>query len=78
MSKLPTTLVTRNHPYTSIDVPWQMDDDRATSPLFRYLRGGGSRAFGMTAEAVARERRQNRFLWMAGAVGALYALLWAW
>lgn len=72
MSRVLTTLVTRDHPYTSVDVPWQIDDAQNASSLFRYLRGGGSRAFGVSSAAVARERRQRRFLWIAGAVATIY------
>lgn len=73
--KIPTSFVTRSHPYTSVDVPWQMDDTGASS-LFRYLRGGGSRAFGSSSLAEMRSRRQLRFLWIFGAISALYAVLW--
>ncbi len=75
MSKIATSLVKRDHPYTSMAVPWQMDDSGASS-LFRYLRGGGSRAFGSSAAEEMRSRRQRRFLWIFGVVFALYATLW--
>jgi len=67
-----TELVTRDHAYTSVDVPWQIDGD-GEKPLFRYLRGGGIRAFGRTSHEVARARRQARFL----AIFSVLALLWA-
>lgn len=72
MSRMRPTFVTRSHPYTSVDVPWQIDDAQHTSTLFRYLRGGGLRAFGVTSASVARERRQRRFMWIAGIVAAVY------
>jgi len=70
-----TELVTRSHDYTAVDVPWQMDNDGGTA-LFRYLRGGGVRAFGRTSHEVARLRRQARFLVIFGILAALWFLLW--
>ena len=70
-----TELVTRDHAYTAVDVPWQMDEDGGTA-LFRYLRGGGVRAFGRTSQEVARARRQTRFLIIFGALVAIWLLLW--
>ena len=75
MSRIATTLVTRDHPYTSVDVPWRMDD-ASDSSLLRYLRGGGARAFGSSSAAEIRSRRQIRFLWIFGAISAFYAVLW--
>lgn len=56
-----TKLVTRDHVYTAEDIPWQLDEDGGAA-LFRYLRGGGVRAFGCTSWEMARSRRQTRFL----------------
>ena len=75
MSRISTTLVTRDHPYTGVDVPWQIDVAGAPS-LFRYLRGGGSRAFGSSSAAEMRSIRQRRFLWLFGALFVVYAALW--
>ena len=69
-----TRLVTRDHAYTSVDVPWQIDDD-GEKPLFRYLRGGGIRAFGRTSQEAARARRQMRFLVIFSVLALLWALL---
>lgn len=66
-----TELVTRDHAYTSVDIPWQIDGD-GEKPLFRYLRGGGIRAFGRTSHEVARARRQMRFL----VIFSVFALAW--
>lgn len=71
-----TELVTHDHAYTSVDVPWQMDDDGG-EPLFRYLRGGGVRAFGRTIEETVRLRRQSRFLAVFGVLAVLWFLAWA-
>ena len=38
-----TELVTPTHPYTAVDVPWEIDTEQQ-NPLYRYLRGGGLRA----------------------------------
>ena len=70
-----TELVTRDHAYTAVDVPWQMDEDGG-SALFRYLRGGGVRAFGRTSHEAARSRRQTRFLAFFGILAAIWLLLW--
>ena len=66
-----TELVTRDHAYTSVDIPWQIDDV-SSAQLFRYLRGGGMRAFGRTSHEVARSRRQTRFL----VLFAAFAVTW--
>lgn len=71
MKTVATELVKPRHAYTAEDVPWQMDDDGG-SALFRYLRGGGVRAFGRSSAEAARDRRQSRFL----AVFAVFAVLW--
>ena len=70
-----TELVTHDHAYTSVDVPWQMDEDGG-SQLFRYLRGGGVRAFGRTSHQVARSRRQSRFLIVFAVLSLLWLILW--
>ena len=70
-----TELVTHDHAYTAVDVPWQMDDDGG-SPLYRYLRGGGVRAFGRTSHEAARARRQLRFLVVFGVLAVGWLLLW--
>ena len=78
MSKRPricTELVTDDHEYTSVDVPWEIDTESG-SKLFRYLRSGGVRAFGCTSHEVARLRRQSRFLVMFGVLAAIWLVLW--
>ena len=78
MSAVRTSLVKRRHAYTGVDVPWSMDtpDESDVSPLFRYLRGGGVRAFGSTSEEAALDRRQTKFLAAAGVLAALWVALW--
>ena len=71
-----TELVKHDHEYTSVDEPWQIDDDQRGSPLYRYLRGGGVRAFGRTVHQVARERRQTRFLAVFAVLAVVWFLLW--
>ena len=70
-----TELVRKEHAYTAVDIPWQMDVDGG-SPLFRYLRGGGVRAFGRTSHEVACSRRQTRFLVIFGVLAAVWLVLW--
>ena len=69
-----TSLVKRRHAYTSVDLPWEMDED-GDARLFRYLRGGGMRAFGTTSAQALRTRRQARFLVFAGAALLVWAVL---
>lgn len=70
-----TELVSDDHEYTSVDVPWQIDDD-SDPRLFRYLRSGGVRAFGCTSLEMARSRRQTRFLAVFGLLVAAWLVLW--
>lgn len=70
-----TEFVTVDHEYTSVDVPWQIDDG-AGKRLFRYLRSGGVRAFGCTSIEVARSRRQTRFLIFFAVMAAIWLVLW--
>jgi hypothetical protein len=70
-----TELVSTDHEYTSVDVPWQIDDDEGKK-LFRYLRSGGVSAFGCTSQEMARSRRQTRFLVVFGVMSAVWFVLW--
>ena len=70
-----TELVSADHEYTSVDVPWQIDDDDGKK-LFRYLRSGGVSAFGCTSQEMARSRRQTRFLVVFGVMAAVWFVLW--
>ena len=69
-----TELVTPTHPYTAVDVPWEIDTEQQ-NPLYRYLRGGGVRAFGRSSHEVARSRRQTRFLIIFSVLALFWALL---
>ncbi len=64
-------MVKRRHAYTSVDLPWDMDE-ASDSKFFRYLRGGGMRAFGTSSARELRVFRQNRFL----IVAAVVILVW--
>ena len=78
MSKLTsirTELVTCEHSYTSVDVPWEIDSGNESN-LFRYLRSGGVSAFGCTSLQAARIRRQTRFLSLFSAFAVVWFLLW--
>ena len=75
MGKIHTELVKYDHAYTSVDVPWQMDNEE-DDKLFRYLRGGGGRAFGRTSQVAERIRRQSRFLVAFAVLAVLWFLGW--
>ena len=83
MAALRTSLVKRRHAYTSADVPWSMDVDSSIEGaeegadpsrgrLFRYLAGGGMRAFGRPSGHLLQLRRQERFLWIAGVLAVFW------
>lgn len=71
MSAVRTSLVRRRHAYTSVDIPWDMDES-SESRFLRYLRGGGIRAFATTSSLMARSRRQTRFLCVSAVLFALW------
>ena len=73
--RIHTELVTNEHSYTSVDVPWEIDRGEG-STLFRYLRSGGVKAFGRTSREAARMRRQTRFLILFGVLAGIWLLLW--
>lgn len=75
MKRIRTELVTADHDYTSVDVPWQIDVD-GNRKLFRYLRSGGVKAFGCTSREAARMRRQTRFLVIFAVLAFFWFLLW--
>lgn len=70
-----TELVTNEHAYTSVDIPWEIDSEGG-SKLFRYLRSGGVSAFGCTSHETARIRRQTRFLAVFAFLAVMWFLLW--
>lgn len=75
MGAIRTELVKYNHEYTSVDVPWQIDDEN-DDKLMRYLRGGGVRAFGRTSAVAAQIRRQRRFLVLFAVLAGLWLAGW--
>lgn len=74
-TRIRTELVTDDHAYTSVDVPWEIDTEPERK-LFRYLRSGGVSAFGCTSHEVARQRRQSRFFVVFGVLAFVWFLLW--
>lgn len=74
-TRIRTELVTNDHAYTSVDVPWEIDTEPGRK-LFRYLRSGGVRAFGCTSHEAARQRRQDRFFAVFAVLAAVWFLLW--
>lgn len=75
LSRIRTELVTNEHSYTSVDVPWEIDSGNGAT-LFRYLRSGGVSAFGRTSLQAARIRRQTRFLALFSFFAVVWFLLW--
>ena len=71
-----TELVQHDHAYTEVDVPWRIAEQDEAKPLFRYLRGGGVRAFGRTSHDAARSRRQTRFLVIFAVLAMGWLALW--
>ncbi len=74
-NRICTELVTDEHEYTSVDIPWEIDSGDG-SKLFRYLRSGGVRAFGCTSHGAARIRRQTRFLTVFLVFAVIWFVLW--
>lgn len=81
--RLPTSFLRDEHAYTRSRVPWRIDEDRAAGGgtsgekkfgwrLFHYLSGGGLRAFGRSVQQEEAEVKRNRFLAVAGVLGALW------
>ena len=69
-----TELVTHDHTYTSVDVPWKMDN--RDSLLYRTLFHRGERGLCMTSYEAARSRRQTRFLVAFVALFGVWLYLW--
>lgn len=68
-------------------MPWNIDVDGAPGfldsaeaksrwRLFHYLSGGGLSACGTSSARLLAERRQARFLRIAGVLAALWLLFW--
>ena len=84
MAALRTSLVKRRHAYTSADIPWALDVGNDADAedvmrhgqwrLFHYLSGGGMSAFGRPSGRELQLRRQNRFLWVAAALAAVWVI----
>lgn len=74
MSAVRTSMVKRRHAYTSVDLPWDIDE-ASDSRFLRYLRGGGLRTFGTTSSRELRAYRQSRFLVFAAIVFAVWLVL---
>jgi len=76
MSALRNCLKRRRRAYAdAADVPWDLEDVECRASkgtLFRYLRGGGSRAFGVTTGQMRASLRQTRFLVFFAALVAVW------
>ena len=76
MSGIGTSLVRRRHAYTSVDLPWDMDEAAEGSNFLRYLRGGGLSAFATSSERALRNRRQTRFLVLSGLAAVVWTIFY--
>ena len=87
MAAVRTSLVTRKHAWTGVDVPWCLDTESAPPAdapeaarqhwrLFQLLSGGGLSACGLTSERALVNRRQRRFLVFVGFLAALWTIFW--
>ena len=87
MAAVRTSLVTRKHAWTGVDVPWCLDTESAPPAdapeaarrhwrLFQLLSGGGLSACGLSSEQALVDRRQGRFLVFAGVLGVLWIIFW--
>lgn len=84
-AKMPTSMVGDAHSYTRSSAPWMHDQlGDGASPrsggvggrLFRYLSGGGSKAFGRTVAQEEADIRQTRFLAWSAAAALLWLFFW--
>lgn len=76
MGNIGTSLVRRRHAYTSVDLPWAMDEVDEGSNFLRYLRGGGLRAFATSSGRALRNRRQTRFLMFSGVLAVVWTIFY--
>lgn len=75
MSPLRIPFVRRRHAYTSKEIPWDLDTE-SSSPLYKYLRGGGIKGFGASCDREILSRRQTRFFCVFAALFAIWLTLW--
>ena len=76
MGKVHTEIVEDAHAYTRSDVPWAIATSRTDQDrLVNYISGGGMRIFGRTVRQEEVERRQVRFLIVAGILAVAWFLL---
>ncbi len=75
--ELHTSLVEDAHKYTRSTCPWILEGPTtAGGKLFRYISGGGMRAFGRTIRQEEIRRRHIRFWGAAATFAALWLLFW--
>ena len=76
MSRLPTSVVRNEHPYTRSGTPWILEGgDAVCGKLVHYLSGGGMSIFGRTVKQEEARLRRRRFLGVCAALGVLWLLL---
>ncbi|MGN0855127.1 MAG: hypothetical protein ACI4R9_06375 [Kiritimatiellia bacterium] len=85
MSDIRTSFVEDAHAYTRSRLPWRLEINRMAHgqttkghvfgwKLFHYIAGGGMKTFGRSVQQEEANARRNRFLTVAGVLGAL----WLW
>ena len=78
-TRLHTSIREDAHAYTRSTCPWIMEEHKSVyGRLIDYLSGGGMRSLGRTVEQEEVDRRQNRFLAVAGVLGAAWLLALVW
>lgn len=76
MSAIHISTVRTPHVYTRSRTPWKLDErDAPKGRLYRYLSGGGMRAFGRSVRQEEIDQKRNRFLVAAGVLGVVWLIL---
>ena len=76
MDSIHISTVRSPHVYTRSRTPWKLDEhDPPKSRLYRYLSGGGMRAFGRSVRQEEADEKRNRFLVAAGVFGVVWLIL---
>lgn len=88
MSAIHTQFVGRKHPWTSLDVQWQLDDvdtlaashqskgKRNDLRLFRFRPCGALTGFSGSAFHELVDRQQSRFLILAAVLAVVWLVFW--
>lgn len=75
-TKLPTSVVRDEHPYTRSDTPWIIGESASVyGKLIHYISGGGLSTFGRTVKQEEARSRRRRFLSVCAVLGVLWLAL---